>query len=120
MNSRIRPQTGIAEYLKPEYSRMEVRAVEELIRRELELLPVRHSAAQRLLRWGRKRLREDKLPLAAGPALWTQNDELGAKGARDDRVLATGTLAVLPAIRGVPCPVEGGRPLAAAPIFARD
>ena len=44
----------LAEYARLEHPLADPRSVEACLRRELELLPVRRSAAQRFLRWGRR------------------------------------------------------------------
>ena len=101
VQARVDPRVVLAEYALHDCTREEARAVEELIRRELECLPVRHTAAERLLRWGRKRFRRADLPLAAAPAL-CREPEGRANHAAD-----------APAARG-------GALIAAAPAYAGD
>ena len=101
VQARVDPRVVLAEYALHDCTREEVRAVEEMIRRELECLPVRHTAAERLVRWGRKRLRRADLPLAAAPALCREPEENA------------------PPAGGAP-PARAGALMAAAPAYARD
>jgi hypothetical protein len=116
---RADPRAELAAYAIRDGSRAEVRAVEERLRRELELLPVRHTLGERLFRWGRKRLRREDVPLAAGPALYREGREATAETRAQARAFAGASLAAMPAIQAGVRP-EGVRPpIAAAPVYAR-
>jgi hypothetical protein len=120
VQARVDPRVVLAEYALRDCNREEVRAVEEMLRRELECLPVRYTAAQRLLRWGRKRLRRVDLPLAAAPALCREPEMAPAAPGTAARGLASATLAALPAWRAAVRPAGAGRMVAAAPAYVRD
>ncbi|MGA8709877.1 MAG: hypothetical protein ACLP8Y_06570 [Thermoplasmata archaeon] len=120
IQARVDPRVVLAEYALHDCTREEVRAVEEMLRRELECLPVRHTAVQRLVRWGRKRLRRVDLPLAAAPALCREPEKAPHAPGAAARGLAGATLAALPALRAAVHPAGAGPMVAAAPAYARD
>jgi len=120
VRSRVDPRVELAEYALRDCSRPEVRAVEEMIRRELACLPVRRSAAQRLLGWGRKRLRRDDVPLAVAPAVWRERAEAPTKAGAPARALGEATLAAMPAVRAGVRPDRAGPLIAALPVYARE
>lgn len=112
VKSRVDPRVELAQYALRDGARVEARVVEEMLRRELELFPARHSAVRRLLRWGRERLRRDDVPLAGGPAVWR------AREGAEARELADATLAAMPAMRAPAAPEGASAPLSAIPRWA--
>jgi len=115
----VDPRVALAEFAVRDSTREGVRAVKAMLRRELEYLPVRRTAAQRLMRWGRKRLRRDDLPLAAAPALVREAAVAPAKTHAVARVFAGAALAAMGRLRAGARPKEAGALVAAAPVYAR-
>lgn len=120
VKSRVDPRAELAQFAAHVGSRAEVRAVEEMIRRELEFLPVRRSAAQRFLRWGKKRLQRGEESLEVGPAVWAKRADEPAEGRAAARTPAVTSLAAMPALRSGMAPKAGASPIPAAPVFARE
>jgi len=117
---RAEPREWVAKRHGQHYPRMEVLAVEEMRRREREMLPVRYSALQRLARWAKKRLRREEVPLGAGPAVWSQGIGPRTEVDRDVRDLDRATLAAMPAMRAGPRPLLTVASLAVVPAIAED
>jgi len=115
---RVEPGAQLADASQREHARAEARDAEARIRKELEYLPVKPSAARRLLRWGEKWLgghdRQVATDLTVQPRVWAPVAERDC-GKQD---LPTGVLAALPALQdraqreGVPLPIS------ALPVFA--
>jgi|GEM_PF-6911981 len=120
LKSKVDPRAELAEYARLGYSRMEVRAVDAMIRRELEYLPVRRSAVQRLLGWGKKRLRHDEVLLAGGPAIWAKGVERPVDRGSEVRASAATSLAAMPAIRSEVQPRGAAPSISATLVFTRD
>jgi hypothetical protein len=113
----VDPRVELARYAPHDGARAEARAVEEMIRRERELLPVKRTMLQRLLRWGQKRPRRGEDSLAVGPAVWGRRDlGLGGSATAADE-LAEATLAAMPAARAGQD--EGAEPAPLAAALAR-
>jgi hypothetical protein len=120
VRSKFDPRPELAQHAAQVGSRAEVRALEEMIRRELEWLPVKRSASQRLFRWGKKRLGRGEVSLALGPAVWGKRSDVPAQRGAKVREFAGTTLAGMPGVRAGVRPVAAPAPISAAPVFARD
>ena len=106
---RVDPRAELAQYAHFEGSRAGVRATDAMLRRELDFLPVKRSAFQRLLRWAKGEGRYERSPLAAAPAVAPRGPHPGA--AADARTVGRAGLAALPTLGaesrgpGAPAPV---------------
>ena len=95
VKSKIDYRAELAQFAHVEFSRRELREVEERIRLELDVLPVRRSAARRLLHWGAARPPGQDLPIAAAPAVARVDaDPRGGPGS--GAAVTSATFAVLP------------------------
>jgi len=119
VHGRVEPAAGLAEYVRLEYPAMRILAFEAMLRRERDLAPAEAETPEPPRPRGRKPVRREDVPLGAGPAAWSPEDEgLARSGARARAVLGT-ILAALPAFRG-DLGVDGaGVPICSAPIFGR-
>jgi hypothetical protein len=117
VRARVDPRVVLAEYALRDCTREGVRALEEMLRRDLEAFPVRRTLTQRLRGWGRQRLRRVDVPLAAAPAL--AREEVGSVDAAA-RAYDDATLAAMPALRALGRPAGAEPLMCAMPVYARE
>lgn len=117
--ARTRTNSGVAEYARLEYPRANHLAVEAAVRRELKYLPVKRSAAERLVRWGRAWFHHDEVrePLLASVRAKTL--EGTREGVVFSRSGASASLAAVPGLQGR-ARIEREPPaISAVPLFGR-
>ncbi len=112
-------RADLAEFARWEYSSVEDRRVEAMIRRELEELPVKRSARGRLLRWGRELFRHEEARPTGTLAFRPKAIEIAAELVPRTRDLSGVTLAALPAVRAGTRPEGTALPISAVPAFVR-
>jgi len=118
--ARVRAEPGaqLAEAALREHARAEAREVEARIRKELEYLPVKPSAARRLVRWGGKWLGGRDLRAPRDAMVQPMVCEAAAEVDRGRKDGLTGTLAAVPAMRERGRPQGATLPISAVPVFA--
>jgi hypothetical protein len=115
---RAEPGAQLAEAARREHARAEDRDVEARIRRELEYLPAKPSAARRLLRWGGKWLGGRGLRVDEDPTVQPVVCEAVARRERGGQDRLMGALAAAPALRDRGPPEGAALPISAVPVFA--
>jgi hypothetical protein len=113
------PRSGTAEYARLEYSRADLLSFEATIRSELKYLPVKRSAAQRLIRWGRQWFRHDEARIPVLAAVRPKTLEVGREPSAPAPPRSVATLAAVPAL-GAGASAEGEPHLISSlPVFSR-
>lgn len=120
VRQRIDPRAELAAYVRLEYVGADAQSVEWRIRAELEFLPVRHTAGERLLGWCRERLGRTGDPVATESLARQGAVQIAADRAVRVRPLPAATLAAMPATQARVRPETVPTPISAAPLFARS
>jgi hypothetical protein len=119
VQQKMSPRSGMAEYARLEYVRVDRRSVEAGIRLELEYLPSKRPAAQRFVRWGRELFRRDEARAPVIAAVRPTEPEVAWGHGAPVRSGSSASLAAVPALRAGVCAEGEPKPISALPVFGR-
>jgi hypothetical protein len=120
VRSRSNPRSGLAEFARLEYPRLDPRSVEAMV--EVASRPPSANSPGLLGLFGRapKWLRRGDVRIAASVAARRTAVEIAEERVTRARPLAPAPLAALPGIRSGLRPEGAARPISAVPVFGRD